>query len=62
MFLDPNSASLVLVPALYPVAVSFGIDPIHFGLIVSLSICIVMIAPPSDADVLVASSALAKRH
>src|SRR5690606_34010418 len=30
MFIDPNSALIILVPPLYPVAVSLGIDPVHF--------------------------------
>lgn len=60
MFIDPNSALLVLVPALYPVALSFGIDPIHFGLIVCLNICIGMITPPFGLDIFVASSTLDK--
>jgi C4-dicarboxylate transporter DctM subunit len=60
MFIDPNSALLVLVPAFYPVAMSFGIDPIHFGLIVCLNICIGMITPPFGLDIFVASSTLDK--
>lgn len=60
MFIDPNSALLVLVPALFPVALSFGIDPIHFGLIVCLNICIGMITPPFGLDIFVASSTLNK--
>ncbi|MCC2687990.1 MAG: transporter large permease subunit [Rhizobiaceae bacterium] len=60
MFIDPNSALLVLVPALFPVAMAFGIDPIHFGLIVCLNICIGMITPPFGLDIFVASSTLNK--
>ncbi|WAP71093.1 TRAP transporter large permease [Jiella pelagia] len=60
MFIDPNSALLLLVPALYPVAMTFGIDPIHFGLIVCLNICIGMITPPFGLDIFVASSTLDK--
>jgi C4-dicarboxylate transporter DctM subunit len=60
MFIDPNSALLVLVPALYPVAMTFGIDPIHFGLVVCLNICIGMITPPFGLDIFVASSTLEK--
>lgn len=60
MFIDPNSALLVLVPALFPVALTFGIDPIHFGLIVCLNICIGMITPPFGLDIFVASSTLNK--
>ncbi|MCK5747266.1 MAG: TRAP transporter large permease, partial [Oricola sp.] len=40
MFIDPNSALLILVPPLYPVAMAFGIDPVHFGMIVTLNISI----------------------
>ena len=48
----------MLVPALYPVAVGFGIEPVHFGLIVCLNICIGMITPPFGLDIFVASSTL----
>lgn len=58
MFIDPNSILLVLVPTFYPVAVSLGIDPIHFGIVVCLNICIGMITPPFGLDLFVASSTL----
>jgi len=58
MFIDPNSALLILVPPLYPVAMSLGIDPIHFGMIVTLNICIGMITPPFGLDIFVTSSTL----
>jgi C4-dicarboxylate transporter DctM subunit len=60
MFIDPNSALLILVPTLFPVATSLGIDPIHFGLIVTLNIGIGMITPPFGLDIFVASSTLDK--
>lgn len=60
MFIDPNSALLLLVPPLYPVATSLGIDPVHFGLVVTLNICIGMITPPFGLDIFVASSTLNK--
>ncbi|MBI3708180.1 MAG: TRAP transporter large permease [Proteobacteria bacterium] len=58
MFIDPNSILLVLVPTLYPAAVALGIDPVHFGLVVCLNICIGMITPPFGLDLFVASSTL----
>jgi C4-dicarboxylate transporter DctM subunit len=58
MFIDPNSILLVLVPTFYPVATALGIDPVHFGLIVCLNICIGMITPPFGLDLFVASSTL----
>lgn len=58
MFIDPNSILLVLVPTLYPVATSLGVDPVHFGLVVCLNICIGMITPPFGLDLFVASGSL----
>lgn len=58
MFIDPNSILLVLVPTFYPVAQSLGIDPVHFGVIMCLNICIGMITPPFGLDLFVASSTL----
>jgi C4-dicarboxylate transporter DctM subunit len=60
MFIDPNSALLILVPPLFPVATSLGIDPVHFGMIVTLNISIGMITPPFGLDLFVASSTLQK--
>ena len=58
MFIDPNSALLILVPPLFPVATSLGIDPVHFGMIVTLNISLGMITPPFGLDIFVASSTL----
>ncbi|HSG56065.1 MAG TPA: TRAP transporter large permease, partial [Paracoccaceae bacterium] len=60
MFIDPNSALLILVPPLYPVATSLGVDPVHFGMIVTLNISLGMITPPFGLDIFVASSTLGK--
>lgn len=60
MFIDPNSAMLILVPPLYPVAMALGIDPVHFGMIVTLNISLGMITPPFGLDIFVASSTLGK--
>jgi C4-dicarboxylate transporter DctM subunit len=58
MFIDPNSILLLFVPTLYPVASALGIDPVHFGLLVTLNICIGMITPPFGLDLFVAASTL----
>ncbi|MDD7909930.1 TRAP transporter large permease [Pseudovibrio exalbescens] len=60
MFIDPNSALILLVPPLFPVATSLGIDPVHFGMIVTLNISLGMITPPFGLDIFVASSTLNK--
>lgn len=60
MFIDPNSALLILVPPLFPVATALGVDPVHFGMIVTLNISLGMITPPFGLDIFVASSTLGK--
>lgn len=60
MFIDPNSALLILVPPLYPVSLAMGIDPVHFGMIVTLNIGLGMITPPFGLDIFVAASTLNK--
>jgi len=60
MFIDPGTAIVVLMPALFPVAVSLGIDPVHFGLVVCVTACTGMITPPFGLDLFVASSTLNK--
>ena len=60
MFVDPNSILLVLVPTLFPVATALGIDPVHFGLVACLNICIGMITPPFGLDLFVTASTLRK--
>ncbi len=58
MFIDPNSILLLFLPTLFPVAQALGIDPVHFGLVVCLNICIGMITPPFGLDLFVASGTL----
>jgi C4-dicarboxylate transporter DctM subunit len=60
MFLDPSSAMLILVPPLFPAAMALGVDPVHFGMIVTLNIACAMITPPFGLDLFVASSTLNK--
>ncbi len=55
MFMDPGSAMLILVPTLFPVAQSLGIDPVHLGLVIVLNVCTAMITPPFRLDIFVAS-------
>ena len=48
----------MLVPTFFPVAVALGIDPVHFGIVVCLNICIGMITPPFGLDLFVTASTL----
>jgi len=60
MFIDPGTTQIILVPVLFPVAVSLGIDPVHFGLVIGLNVCLAMITPPFGLDIFVAASTLNK--
>lgn len=55
-FLDPTSAILVFAPLLVPIAVSLGIDPIHFGIIMTVNLAIGMFTPPFGLNIFVAQS------
>jgi C4-dicarboxylate transporter DctM subunit len=57
-FLDPTSAILVLAPLLVPIAVSLGIDPIHFGVVMTVNLAIGMFTPPFGLNIFVAQSVL----
>jgi len=56
MFLDSLAALIIIVPVLLPAAVQYGIDPIHFGIIVCLNLVIGVITPPVGAALFIASS------
>ncbi|MFH1154400.1 MAG: TRAP transporter large permease [Pseudomonadota bacterium] len=45
-FLDPIGAIMILVPILMPIASQFGIDPIHYCLIITVALGIGYITPP----------------
>ena len=46
LFMETFAAILILAPVLAPVAISLGIDPVHFGLIVIVNLAIGMVTPP----------------
>lgn len=46
LFLEPLAAILITVPVLLPVAVEIGIDPVHFGMMMSINLVIGLITPP----------------
>lgn len=52
-FIDANSASYILVPILYPVAISLGIDGVHLGCIMVMNMAIGLITPPVGVNLYV---------
>ncbi len=46
MFIEANAAIVIFVPVLWPVAARFGIDIIHFGVIVVVNLGLGLVTPP----------------
>lgn len=46
MFLESNAAYIMLVPLFHPIALQYGIDPLHFGFVFVLNLVIGMLTPP----------------
>jgi len=45
-FMDMTPAVLIFTPIFLPVVVELGIEPLHFGIIMVLNLCIGLITPP----------------
>ena len=45
-FMDMTPAVLIFTPIFLPVAIKLGLDPIHFGIIMVLNLCIGLCTPP----------------
>ena len=45
-FMDPTPAILIFVPIFLPIVTTFGVDPIHFGIMVTFNLCLGTITPP----------------
>jgi C4-dicarboxylate transporter DctM subunit len=54
MFIETSAAIIVLAPILAPVAVHFGIDPVHFGLVMVVNLALGMITPPFGVNLFAA--------
>jgi tripartite ATP-independent transporter DctM subunit len=54
MFIETGAAIIVLAPILAPVAMHFGIDPVHFGMIMVVNLALGMITPPFGVNLFAA--------
>lgn len=59
MFIETSASVVVLAPLLLPVAMQFGVDPVHFGVIMVVNLALGMITPPFGVN-LFAACAVAK--
>lgn len=56
MVLDTSPAIMILTPILLPIAESFGLDAVHFGVIMVVNLAIGFVTPPIGVNLFVASS------
>ena len=54
MFIETSASIIVLAPILAPVAVKFGVDPVHFGTIMVVNLALGMITPPFGVNLFAA--------
>jgi len=62
MFVDPNSAVIVLVPLVYTVGVASGMDPIQLGIVIVFNLSIGMLTPPFGLNLFVGSQVLKQTY
>ncbi|MBS9718092.1 TRAP transporter large permease [Pseudohalocynthiibacter aestuariivivens] len=55
MFIETAAAILVLAPILTPVAIAFGIDPVHFGIVIVVNLALGMFTPPLGVNLFAAA-------
>jgi C4-dicarboxylate transporter DctM subunit len=53
--MEPSSIVLIMAPLLFPVAMKLGINPVHFGIIMTVNMEIGMCHPPVGLNLYVAS-------
>ena len=54
MFIETSASIVVIAPILAPVAIHFGVDPVHFGLIMIANLAMGMITPPFGVNLFAA--------
>lgn len=55
-FMDMTPALLIFTPILMPVAMDMGVDPIHFGIMMTFNLCIGICTPPVGSALFVGCS------
>jgi C4-dicarboxylate transporter DctM subunit len=56
MFIETSASIVVLAPLLLPVAMMFGVDPAHFGIIMVVNLALGMVTPPFGVNLFAAST------
>ena len=53
--MEPSSIILIMAPILFPVAIKMGVDPVHFGILITVNMEIGMCHPPVGLNLYLAS-------
>jgi len=53
MFMETLAAIIILAPILAPAAMSYGIDPVHFGTVMIVNLAVGMVTPPIGVNLFV---------
>ncbi|MDE2145103.1 MAG: TRAP transporter large permease subunit [Burkholderiales bacterium] len=53
--MEPSSIILIMAPILFPVAMKLGVDPVHFGILITVNMEVGMCHPPVGLNLYVAS-------
>ena len=56
MVMESFSATIIFIPLIFPIAQSFGVDPVHFGVVTTVGWAIGYITPPFGATLFVSCS------
>ena len=54
--MEPAAATIILTPIFMPIVNQFGIDPVHFGIIMTVNLAIGFVTPPVGSNLFVASA------
>lgn len=53
-FMETNAAIIILAPIFFPVIMGMGVNPVHFGIVMTINLAIGMITPPLGVNLYVA--------
>lgn len=56
MFMEPTSANLVFAPLLLSLVEPLGVNPVHFGIVVTLNLAMGFVTPPFASNVFLCST------
>ena len=55
-FIDNIPATTILAPMLLPSVLAYGVDPVHFGVVMTINLLIGLVTPPYGCSLFVASA------